>query len=169
MPFVSLRLVLWNAHPNERANQTADRAAHSEAGKSGHNRTGCNKRTDSGNRKSADPSQQAKSSTNRSTCSNAGSGTFWRLCILLMSKIFGALVFREQNRDIVTGEVGGQQVVDASLCLISSLVNPKHRYVFFCHDLILPKMLIECAYFWHLEEMHTCHILHLDAQSANHG
>ena len=46
-----------------------------------------------------------------------------------MGKIFGALVFRKQNRDIVTREAGGQQVVDAPLCLISSLVNTKRRSV----------------------------------------
>lgn len=99
VPLVSLRFILWNAHPNECADQAADRAADSEARKSAHNGTGRNKRANSGNRQSADPSQQAKSSTNRTAGGNSGSGTFWRPCILLMSKIFGALVFREQNRD----------------------------------------------------------------------
>ena len=44
-----------HSHPDERTDQTADRAADPEACERAHDRTGRNERTDSGNCKHADP------------------------------------------------------------------------------------------------------------------
>src|SRR5579862_5228068 len=101
MPFVSLRFVFRDSHPNERANNTAECATGSEASKSGYDRTGRNQWTESGNCKSADPDKQSQSSTDHSAGRNSSGGAFWCFCALVVRKVFRTFVVRKQNRDIV--------------------------------------------------------------------
>src|ERR1700720_3533760 len=85
--FVALRFVLGYTQSHEGANQTADRAADSEASQTGHDRARCDERTDSGNRENADPGQQAQRSSDRSAGGNSGGGTFRRFRILLVREV----------------------------------------------------------------------------------
>src|SRR5690242_14224637 len=52
-PLITLGLVLWDAHPNERPNQTTHRTTHSEPCECTHYWTGCDERTHSRNCESA--------------------------------------------------------------------------------------------------------------------
>ena len=128
--FVALGFVLGDAHPDECANQTADSAADSQAGQSAHDRACRNKRTDPRNRKSADPGQQAQSSTDHSAGRNSGGGSLRRFCILLMGEIFRSLVVLEQNRDVVVGETFLPEALNDPFRLICVVVNPKYCYLF---------------------------------------
>jgi len=57
--FIALGLVLWNAHPDQRPDQTAYRTADAQPCQRAHNRTGYDQRTDARNCKRPDTSQQA--------------------------------------------------------------------------------------------------------------
>ena len=123
MSFVPLGFVLGDAHPDEGANQTTDSAADPEAGKSAHDRTSRNERTESGNRKSADPGQQAQGSADHPAGRNAGRGALRRFCILLMGKVFRPWFVLKQNRDVVIGETFLPETLNDPFRLILVVVN----------------------------------------------
>src|ERR1022692_3387914 len=131
--FVPLGLILRHAHTDECADQSADRAANSQAGQGSHNRAGRNERTEARNRQCADTDQQSQGAAHYAPGSHASGRSLGRLRVLLMSELLRALVVGQEHRNVVVREPRRDDLVDGVFRLSVAFVNSKYRCLFACH------------------------------------
>src|ERR1039457_1323018 len=123
--FIPLVLILRHAHTDECADQSADRAANSQAGQGSHNRTGRNERTEARNRQCADTDQQSQGAAHYAPGSHASRSALGRLRALLMSDLLRALVVRQEHRNVVIREPCRNDLIDGLFRLSAAFVNSK--------------------------------------------
>src|SRR3954466_15780386 len=96
-----------------------------------------NEWADARNCKRADARQPTQCSTDHSSSARASCGPFRRLGVLLMSKIFRALVFRKEDRYVCIAKSCCSQRVHGLFDAELITVNSKDCRIFACHANLL--------------------------------
>ena len=116
LPFVLLRLVLRDAHSDERAGEPADRSAGRCAGECGQDRAGRDERAEAGDRERADADEPASEPAEDAAGRTAGRRSFGRLGVLLVGEIAASAAVREQHGDVRAREPRGSQAIHDAHC-----------------------------------------------------
>ena len=107
--FETLGLVFGNPEPHQRANDAARRANRPRTRQHCDDWTRGDERPNARNCQRADAGQPANDAAHHCSRGNAGCSAFRRLGVLLMNKILGARIFRQQDGDIGVAEAGGRK------------------------------------------------------------
>jgi len=104
--FVTLGLIFGYSHADQRANQAADDTASTRPCQSAHDRAGRYEGPQTWNGQRADAREQPQCSTDHNAGARPGCRAFRSLGMLLVSKVLGSDVIRQQDGNVLASEAG---------------------------------------------------------------
>jgi hypothetical protein len=130
-PFIALRFVFGDAHPDKCADQAPDRTADAEPRQACH-RAGCDERPKARNRKRANTGQNAERAAENSAGSDTSRCAFRSLGVFLMSEVFRASRIGKQDRNVTARKPCLHQMIHSLFRMHRRGVNSEYVVGWHC-------------------------------------
>src|SRR5271168_5257727 len=125
--FIALRFVLGDAHTDQRAGKPAHCAAHSQTRQGRHDWPCGDEWSHARNRECADACEQAECAAQHGSSSRSGGRAFGCFRRFFCADLLGSEIFRQQRRDIRSGEARLDERIGGVICAGHRSKNSEYR------------------------------------------